>query len=245
MKLRRLLIMLLLVAMLIPAVSMPAEAKTESETVVLAATKSGWKKISGKWYFYSNGKKVTGWRKISGKWYFFNSDGSMKVGWKKYSGKWYYFGSKDGYMVTGKRMIGGISCNFRSSGELIQTLNKELSIYMNKNLDVFVRHTTNLKDVGATSANEYQNNNLIISDEYFNKKISFIWIRNKSKHTIKGIALGMTRSQADAKLRAISARLTDSSATSGWYSLSNGGSLGLYYSKGVVSDVRIWAPDSY
>ena len=240
MKLRKSLIILLLAAMLIPAVPMTAEAGTASETIVLAAVKQGWKKISGKWYYYAHGKKVTGWKKISGKWYSFDKNGAMQAGWKKYSGKWYYLDKKNGYMVTGKKTIGGIVCNFGSTGELKQTLNKDLSTYLNKNLDVFVRLTTNLKDVGATSAKEYQNSNMIISDDFYNNKIGYIEISNKSKHTIKGISLGMTLSQADAKMKAISARRTSTTGTYRSYSLRDGSELRLYYNNGVVTDVSLF-----
>ena len=68
-------------------------ASEGGDTVVLAATKAGWVKTGGKWYFYTKGKKVTGWKKISGKWYFFGSNGVMQTKWRQISGKWYYFGS--------------------------------------------------------------------------------------------------------------------------------------------------------
>ena len=106
-----------------------------SDTVVLAATKSGWVKSDGKWYYYSKGKKVTGWEKISGKWYYFGKngvrqngwrnfsgkkyyfggDGIMRTGWQKISGKWYYFGD-DGVMRTGWKTISGKKYYFGSDG---------------------------------------------------------------------------------------------------------------------------------
>ncbi|MCR5795892.1 MAG: leucine-rich repeat protein [Solobacterium sp.] len=77
---------------------------------------SGWKKVSGKWYYYkTNGVKATGWLKLSGKWYYFQSSGVMKTGWLKLSGKWYYFESS-GAMVTGTRTIGSKTYEFDSSG---------------------------------------------------------------------------------------------------------------------------------
>lgn len=98
------------------AVKDPGNGITEvSDTVVLAATKDGWVKSGGKWYFYSKGKKVTGWKKVSGKWYFFGSNGVMQTGWRKISGKWYYFGG-DGFMRTGWKKISGKWYYFGSEG---------------------------------------------------------------------------------------------------------------------------------
>ncbi len=105
---------------------------------------SGWAKEGSSWIYVTNGKRATGWKKISGKWYFFNpggimisssavsednrdyyfvgSDGAMKTkagwyktswgswvyarsggklvaeGWKKIGGKWYYFDGS--YLLT-------------------------------------------------------------------------------------------------------------------------------------------------
>ena len=90
-------------------------ASEGGDTVVLAATKAGWVKSGGKWYFYSKGKKVTCWKKISGKWYFFGSNGVMQTKWRQISGKWYYFGSS-GAMQTGWKKIGGKWYFFGSDG---------------------------------------------------------------------------------------------------------------------------------
>ena len=56
-------------------------------------TKSGWKKESGEWYYYKNGKKLTYLQKIDGKYYYFNSKGEMQTGLIKYNkdGKYRYF----------------------------------------------------------------------------------------------------------------------------------------------------------
>ncbi len=93
-----------------------------------------WKKEGGKWYFYSQGKKLTGWRKINGNcyyldpkqngamttdwkvvdglWYYLDTakgkEGIMATGWKYISKKWYYFDpAKDGAMTTGWKYING------------------------------------------------------------------------------------------------------------------------------------------
>ena len=84
----------------------------------------GWKKISGKWYYFDY-FMYTGYHQIDGKDYFFNASGAMVsnpsgwlknayggwyyfksgkpvTGWQKISGKWYYFGSDPEYPVMRK-----------------------------------------------------------------------------------------------------------------------------------------------
>lgn len=102
------------------------------------AFNNGWKKISGKWYFFkgcrmqtgwiinsgkyylnSNGVMVTGLQTINGKKYFFNDSGKMQIGWKKISGYWYYF-KTDGSAITGTTTkIGNKTYSFRSNGTCI------------------------------------------------------------------------------------------------------------------------------
>ena len=86
-----------------------------------AATGGAWKKVGGKWYYYSadgnmvkgwilyqnkyyylksDGSMVTGWGKVGDSWYYFNGSGAMQTGWVKVSSKWYYL-SDQGAMKTG------------------------------------------------------------------------------------------------------------------------------------------------
>ncbi|WP_217269762.1 SpoIID/LytB domain-containing protein [Neobacillus endophyticus] len=68
---------------------------------MISATKTGWQKTLGKWYFYkSNGAKATGWLKDAGKWYYLNKNGEMLTGWQKVNGKWYFLNSS-GAMAIG------------------------------------------------------------------------------------------------------------------------------------------------
>lgn len=106
----------------------------------VTASKAGWKKINGRWYYYKadgktivksswlklngkvyyvnkNGVRVTGWQTIGGKKYWFDSAGVMTTGWKTINKKKYWFDSK-GVMATGKRTIGGKTYNFDSNGVL-------------------------------------------------------------------------------------------------------------------------------
>ncbi|POP34614.1 hypothetical protein C3B58_01930 [Lactonifactor longoviformis] len=62
----------------------------------------------------------SGWQKISGRWYYLGGaeDGSMKSGWQKLSGKWYYFGAADdGSMKSSTSInIGGKRYYFNKNG---------------------------------------------------------------------------------------------------------------------------------
>ena len=98
---------------------------------------SGWQKINGRWYYFSQGKKEkhpaypnsalyiftgcemqTGWVKDAGKWYYLGSDGAMRTGWVKVSGKWYYM-NYSGVMQTGWNFIGGSWYYMDSSGAMV------------------------------------------------------------------------------------------------------------------------------
>lgn len=84
-----------------------------------AATKAGWLKEDGNWYYYdSNLKKATGWLKYEDNWYYLNDEGVMQTGWLKTGGKKYYLLS-DGKMVTGKQNISGEDYEFDSNGALV------------------------------------------------------------------------------------------------------------------------------
>ncbi|SFY13057.1 hypothetical protein [Ruminococcus sp. XPD3002] len=56
-----------------------------------AATKQGWKKESGNWYYYLNGKKQRS-KWIANK-YYVGISGAMVIGWQKIQNEWYYFGT--------------------------------------------------------------------------------------------------------------------------------------------------------
>ena len=58
----------------------------------------------------------TGWKKLSGKRYYFRNDGSMVTGWKKISGNWYYF-EKSGAMAAAQSIdLKGKSYIFGADG---------------------------------------------------------------------------------------------------------------------------------
>ena len=78
------------------------------EAAQAKAVKNGWKKVSGKWYYYKSGKKKKGWIKVKNKWYYLHkSSGVMQTGWKKVNGKWYYMDKKSGVMQTGWIKVSG------------------------------------------------------------------------------------------------------------------------------------------
>lgn len=69
-------------------------------TDTFGVVQMGWKKVSGKWYYYINGTKKTGWLQDKGKWYYLDSNGVMETGWVKVKGKWYFLDAS-GAMKTG------------------------------------------------------------------------------------------------------------------------------------------------
>ena len=106
---------------------------------------NGWKKISGKWYYFdtnNSGYMATGFRWVydsssssTGAYYFFGTNGVMRTGWvyynnhysymtsrgavtsswKKIGKKWYYFDGNS-YMVTGYVWIDGVLYHFADDG---------------------------------------------------------------------------------------------------------------------------------
>ena len=100
-----------------PPEDMPAEENEEQEEIPeeeasedtaddLMAAYTGWKKVSGKTFYYVSGKAATGWKTISGKTYYFGTDGAMRTGWQTLNGYRYYFGT-DGIQRTGWQTISG------------------------------------------------------------------------------------------------------------------------------------------
>lgn len=69
-------------------------------TGTTTSPQTGWKQVSGKWYYYTAAGKHTGWLSYDGSWYYMDSYGVMKTGWASIGGKWYYFTS-NGMMKTG------------------------------------------------------------------------------------------------------------------------------------------------
>ena len=60
--------------------------------------KNGWKKIDGKWYYFSNGcRMLTGWLQLEDKWYYLSESGAMVTGIQEIGGKKYCF-ANDGHM---------------------------------------------------------------------------------------------------------------------------------------------------
>jgi glucan-binding YG repeat protein len=69
----------------------PADESAPLET--FAAAKKGWQKEHGTWYYYgAKQAQYTGFKKIEGKYYFFSQYGSMSSDqWQNVNGYWYYF----------------------------------------------------------------------------------------------------------------------------------------------------------
>ena len=104
-----------------------------------ASVKSGWQRISDKWYYFdeddgtmhlgwkdlnyryyfdASGAMVTGWQKIDGGWYYFNGSGAMQTGWQWLGNRWYYFDENDGTMQLGLKELGGRTYYFTGSGAM-------------------------------------------------------------------------------------------------------------------------------
>ena len=86
---------------------------------------TGWKKISGDWYYYKNGVAVTGWHelewanKTKKNWFYFNSNGVMLTGLHRLKwsgGEDVFFFDKNGAMQTGGATV---NVKFDKSGKLI------------------------------------------------------------------------------------------------------------------------------
>ncbi|MDF2567144.1 MAG: hypothetical protein K0R90_600 [Oscillospiraceae bacterium] len=71
--------------------------------ITYLAIKNGWKKDSGKWYYYKNGKTFTNeWiYDTDKKWYYLGADGVMFIGLQKISNQTYLFKSS-GALSVGK-----------------------------------------------------------------------------------------------------------------------------------------------
>ncbi|AWK50827.1 serine protease [Clostridium beijerinckii] len=83
----------------------------------------GWENISDIWYYFnSNGKMNIGWICDNGKWYYNNNSGAMEKGWVNDNETWYYL-DNTGAMKTGAINIGGKTCIFNKSGELLTVNN--------------------------------------------------------------------------------------------------------------------------
>jgi len=93
-------IVLLVLALLTGSVCLAGTvyaAQEKTDTTAEKAADTGWKKVSGKSYYYVNGKKVTGVKKIDGKTYVFASSGALVKNKKVYkAGKKYYRIDKKG-----------------------------------------------------------------------------------------------------------------------------------------------------
>ena len=81
----------------------------QATTVDTQAATNGFRTISGKTYYYKNGKIVKGWLTLNGKKYYLNrSTGALYKGWMRSSkGTLRYYDSRTGAMYTGFQKIAG------------------------------------------------------------------------------------------------------------------------------------------
>lgn len=90
-----------------------ADGETASEAALEAALKTGWVNEKGSRYYYdTNGTKLTGSQQIDGAWYYFDpaKDGAMSIGLVTTGTgdtvTTYYFDSTTGKRISGERQIG-------------------------------------------------------------------------------------------------------------------------------------------
>lgn len=122
---KRILMLLLLLALL-PALQMRTEAAgTNSSYEVLSGGKWKRKKVNGKIkyrYKKENGTFAgSGWKKSDGGWFYLDKNGCTKTGLTKISGVYFFFrkaggSGVTGKMVTGLKSVGGKKCFFRKKG---------------------------------------------------------------------------------------------------------------------------------
>ncbi len=75
--------------------------------------------IGGVSYFFGDsGDMRTGWVYAGDGWRFYGDSGGRAVGWVKPGRYWYYVDPASGVMVTGDRVIGGVSYFFGDSGDM-------------------------------------------------------------------------------------------------------------------------------
>ncbi len=73
----------------------------DTEETAAETIKTGWQKIDGHWYLYSDaGSLLTGWQLVDGKWYYMDPETAvMQTGFLKWNGNFYYL-QADGSMLT-------------------------------------------------------------------------------------------------------------------------------------------------
>ena len=89
--------------------------------VAEVATKQGWSKEDGEWYYYKDGEKLTnGWVKANAGWCWMDANGKWTKGrWIKDSGSWYYI-KPDGYMAANQWVkASGGWCYVSASGRMV------------------------------------------------------------------------------------------------------------------------------
>lgn len=101
------------------------DTTVQTESTQTVTTKKGWNKIGKyKYYYKTSTKMVTGWKKISGKTYYFRKKkdgaapkGSMVTGFYTVGGKTFYF-NKNGVLQTGWQTINKQNYYFKKNGAL-------------------------------------------------------------------------------------------------------------------------------
>ena len=111
-------VMILLLCTVLACSSGTAAALTAGQPVpVQAIAFSGWKKISGNWFYYTSGKVRTGWVKINGRTYYIDAITGRKSGFATIDGRKYYFDSS-GAMTTGWQTINGYKYYMGGNGQI-------------------------------------------------------------------------------------------------------------------------------
>ena len=71
---------------------------------------------SGSYFLLNSGAMTTGWFKHTDGWRYYLPTGERASGWQRIGSRWYYLAPPSGVMVTGTRVIDGVTYTFNSSG---------------------------------------------------------------------------------------------------------------------------------
>ena len=127
---------------------------------------SGWRLISGNWYYFNNSMYTDGVYRIGSEYYYFNQEGIMQTGWFRGIYDSWYYADSSGHLYTGLKTINGIQYLFGSNGELLTDgrHNYDGTIYITSGSGVVIADSN---DPTGWYQNEANGNWYYLDDGYF------------------------------------------------------------------------------